>query len=840
MKKLHLALWLCVFPVLLQAQNISLRNDRFSRTLSFDGHVWRTTAFADLRQHITLAVKSEELNILPMNTDTSYGIGDFSAVHAPNVFNKQDTSFIEITYKPRKAAPALPDELLIQYYLVKGEAYSRKKIILHYKQPATIDRLEAERFVINKNATGGGRGEPVFADGRWFFGLEYPASYTRRSDGNTPASYARYYDKVGNYSFIDLEGRDVEPAAVKGMIRLMHFPGYAVQAADKDYFIHSKTAVAGCREENLSVEQSFMQYLSTLWKAPRSFLHYNNWFEPRAKDLSGDGLVNIWKEFKTAIAPYGIQMDAMVVDNGWQKKTSIWDPSSKYFPNGLADMKKLSEKLRAAGTGFGLWLAINDYTNDITWATQQGYKEAIPNSYFKEFGRYLSLSAPQNKAKLLQQIPELVRQTNAIYYKHDFNQLSDLSEGNSHPATDRHGHEANLDAAIEILLATRKVNPEIYQNLTNWIWFSPYWLMYADYLWMLSGDDGANRNWPELSTRATTSTDRDTYIWRMFGNPADRPLVPISRLMTHGMIKTSEGHMESKDDTLQDWLEYVLMHYGRGTLLKEWYISPEVMSADEWKALCTVDNWATAHRGALNNTVFIGGRPDEGNAYGYMGWDGDKGVLVARNTQAAPQELVMPFDRTINFPAAFGVSYHAAVMFPYQDVYPQTFVSGKTIRILLPGYATMAFEFEKGKAGSSITSPGKINFNTSGNTTTLTVPANVKGRCDLLLIGYPEIPAVRINGDTATVTRRNKAAINQFSSYATIGMPSSKAHEWSMASVDLLPYAGKTITIVYSKTSGFESHLLAERSVAAPAVKEGKGWLWPVTNGTRRQTIKLF
>lgn len=167
-------------------------------------------------------------------------------------------------YKPVKAVAALPQELLIQYYLVKGEAYSRKKIILHYQQPATIDRLEAERFIISKSATGGGRGEPVFADGKWFFGLEYPASYTRHSDGNTPAGYARYYDKVGNYSFIDLEGRDVEPMAAKGMVRLMHFPGYAVAEGNNGHYIRSKTVVAGCAEEHLSAEQSFTQYLATM------------------------------------------------------------------------------------------------------------------------------------------------------------------------------------------------------------------------------------------------------------------------------------------------------------------------------------------------------------------------------------------------------------------------------------------------------------------------------------------------------------------------------------------------------------------------------------------------
>lgn len=830
MKRILLAVLISV-PFYGNAQQIVLKNDLISRTLTFDGKVWRTTLFSNIKGDKRLTVKSEEVNILPLTGDQTYSISDFRVMGKPSVYTNKDTSFVMLQYQPVTKAEALPDVMRISYYAVKGQPYTRKVIILAYGQMATVDRLEVERFVTDKPAEGGGRGEPVFLNKQWFTGLEYPAGYTRHTDGNTPKDYSRYYEKVGNYSYINLEGRDIEPQAQKGLVRLMHFPGFT----QPDFHITSKTAVTGVVQGNETTGTAFMRYIATMWKAPRSFLHFNNWFEPQAKDLKGDGLLNIWRSFKTALAPYGVKMDAMVVDDGWQNRKSIWDPSPQYFPNGYADVKVLSDKLSEEGVGFGLWLSLNGYTNNINWGVENGYKEAKRNTYFSQYGRNYSLSATKYKAEVMEKIPAIAKQVNAMYYKHDFNVLSDMDEGNNHPATDRHGHEATLDASIEILIATRKMNPAIYQNLTNWVWFSPWWLMYSDYLWMLAGDDGTNGNWPEISTRAMASTDRDTYIWRMFGNPADRPLVPISRLMTHGIIKNSRGMMESKEDNIQDWAEYVLMHYGRGTLLKEWYISPSVMKADDWKALCTVDGWAKERLAALSNTVFVGGRPDEGNAYGYIGWDGAKGVLVARNTQAATQKLIIPFDQTVGFKGAAGQSFKGDVVFPYQDIYPVTFTSGKDIVIELPGYATMAIEFEKGKAAE-----GKVAEKIRFSAGVLDVPSNVKGRCDLLIIGRPDAPEVKIDGKVITAQRSNKARLNNFAGYAISGMPSEKAAAWTMFSFDLLPYAGRSIKIEWDKTAGFESYILAEQEVKVSQALEGNHLLWAITNNTRRQTIRIF
>lgn len=838
----------CFFiaPLILNAQQIVLKNEFVERVLQFDGQVWRSTRFSNIKGDKSLIVKSDEVNILPLNSNKTYGIGDFKVNGKPSVYKNGDTSFISFNYQPLsaiKGKEGVPDKMIIKYFLLKSEPYIRKIITLNYSKPATVDRLEAERFITTKSATGGGRGEPVFVNKEWFFGLEYPAVYTRHTNGNTPKNYGRGYDTIGNYSRIDLEGRDIEPKSQNGLIRLMHFPGHAKQS-NSGFNIISKTAVAGVAEQNETTQVAFMKYVATIWKAPRSFLHFNNWFEPEAKDLKGDGLLNIWRAYKAAIGPYGVKMDAMVADNGWQDKNSIWEPSKAYFPNGFNDVKVLSDKLKNEGVGFGLWLTLDGYTNNINWGKEKGYEEAKHNTYFSGYRRTYSLSGTNYKKEALRKIPEIAKLANLNYYKHDFNVLNDIDESNNHPGTDRHGHEASVDAAIEILVATRKLNPGIHQNMTNWMWFSPWWLLYSDYLWMLAGDDGTNGNWPEISTRAMASTDRDTYIWRMFGNPEDRPLVPISRLMTHGIIKNTKGKMESKEDNLQDWAEYVLMHYGRGTLLKEWYISPSVMKPKDWEVLCRQDNWAKKHREALTNTVYVGGRPDEGNAYGYIGWNGEEGVLVVRNTNANRQTLVIPFDQSVNFKGTSGQPYHANVVFPYRDAWPVKFISGKNIEIELPGYATMAFELGKGNPGIAAPKKQPLEFlgRTEGylSSTNFTVPEDVEGRCDLIVIGWPDAPQIKINDKMISPLRSSKAKLNSFANYAKSGMALDGVKTWTMYTYDLLPYKGKAISIEYDKTSGFEAHILAEQKVNTTKGKEDNNELWTPTNETRRQTVKVF
>src|SRR5215218_1273502 len=223
------------------------------------------------------------------------------------------------------------------------------------KEGQAIDRLEVERFSAESQASRGGRGEPVFVGNKWFFGVEYPAFYSRHTDGNTPVAYSGPYDRLGNYSFIDLEGHDIDPHPRPGLIRLMHFPGYAKKQSDGSWGIISKTAVSGVGRQGETVELAFLDYLNTIRRPVRSFIHYNNWYDREGKRLTIDNFVNnTFLRFKQNLDPYGVRIDAMVPDDGWQNRRSVYQPNPDQFPGGMDDLAALSTALGKAGTHLGL------------------------------------------------------------------------------------------------------------------------------------------------------------------------------------------------------------------------------------------------------------------------------------------------------------------------------------------------------------------------------------------------------------------------------------------------------------------------------------------------------
>ncbi|WP_035615885.1 hypothetical protein [Haloferula sp. BvORR071] len=742
--------------------------------------------------------------------------------------------------KPPEGAPST----VTVSFKATGMSWIRKELLLEFPAAATVDRLEVERFTTEGKASRGGRGEPVFVGDRWFFGLEYPAGQSRHTDGNQPLPDAHRFEKVGNYSFVDLEGRDREAKPRAGLLRLFHFPGFAKEEGGH-YVIRSKSAVAGLIAAGDTVENCFGRYLASIAKPDRSFTHYNNWFDPAGKSLKGDNFVQIHRDFKKALEPYDIKIDAMVPDDGWQNRSSVWEPAAGHFPNGFKDLAALSEELRKDGTSLGLWLALDGTNTNVGWGEGQGYKKAKANKYFSQYFAHYSLSADGYRQQLEAQLRKLAGEAKVAYFKHDFNHLSDTGEGCNHPPTDRHGHEANVDAMIELLAATREANPAVYQNLTNWVWFSPWWLMHGDALWMLAGDDGFNGNWPELSTRAMATTDRDAYIWRMWGEAADRPLVPISRLMTHGIIRNPRGQMESKEDTLRDWADHAMMYYGRGIQMKEWYLTPAAMSPEQWKSLATIHRWSQRNFKALANNRWVGGRPDEGHAYGYAGWDGERGVLVARNPGAAPQVLKVPFDSVAGFAGTSGKPYLGRVVYPYHATWPQGFVSGQTMEIEIPGYETLAFEFEPGTPKAAVAPAlmveSTVKTTASRALATVEVPAALKGRGEILVIGYPELPTVLIDGKAATPLRSSKAAINHFAGYARAGMPSENVRPWQMASYEVKGSAGKKVTLQLDGGENVvraEAWCLAETGASDEAFNP-KDLPWAIAADTRRVTKQI-
>lgn len=852
MPRFFFALLLLCLGAIAQAETYELRNGNLIRRFELKDGRFRTLGWTDKATGRTLDVDSDEFAIR-LSDGTVLTADDYEAkvvvykTRGEAMRSSGSRTLPDIEYvlrSGRTTNPLAPTKVFQVFYPAlephttptfwsKDTSTILKQLEIKWA-PGQVDGkagIEAERFRTKAKASRGGRGEPVVIDDAWIILPHEPTTLTRHTDGNQPAAYAHRFEKVGNHSFVDYNQADVEPKPQEGLVRCLCFPvvsGHTSFSAPIAVF----AVPAGS-----SPEQAVIDYSRPAAKT-RSYTHYNNWFDPAGKNLKGDNLPAIHRQFVEALKGSGIKVDGMVPDNGWQDRKSVWQPAQGAFPAGMQDLNKLSETLLSQGSSLGLWMAADGTTNDINWGVGQGYVKAQPNSYFKQYFAHYSLADEKYQRATMQQLATLSNETKVSYLKFDFNHFSNVVP------TDRHGHAAEFFGFAVATLPARAKG--VFINATNWTWHSPAWLNFADSVWLLAGDDGFNGNWPELSGRAQATTDRDVYFWRMWGDPADRPWFPISNIMTHGIIRNARGQMSFPTDLPRDWSDHVLMHYGRGTLLREWYLSPASVSPDEWKALIAVHQWTEARKADMINTCYVGGRPDDGHAYGYMGWsrDGQTGTLVARNPAAGTATLSVRLDATTFFAGQPGQAWHARMVYPYRMELPTTYRGGETAEISIPGYETVALEFSPGEARGPVfrlaaDSSHKVSGTGAQQKVAIKIADFISDRRELLLIGRPALPNLLINGQLVKPTRQRTGAINQYPGYARHGMLSAEAKPWQMAGYDLKSYgANFEIQIAPGESATTaEAWLLTER----PFGGDDKPKVTPLTfPGAMRHTTQLL
>jgi hypothetical protein len=205
----------------------------------------------------------------------------------------------------------------------------------------------------------------------------------------------------------------------------------------------------------------------------------------------------------------------------------------------------------------------------------------------------------------------------------------------------------------------------------------------------------------------------------------------------------------------------------------------------------------------------------------------------------------VPFDPAAGFSGGSGAAYQGRVVYPYHATLPDSFTSGRAMEIEIPGYETLAIEFAPGastakKQGLPAIATA-LRADDAEVAATVELPADLAGRGELLVIGYPELPEVKVDGEVVAALRSSKSALNNFAGYAVAGMKSDKVREWRMASYDLGPHAGRRVTLKLAggeKEIRAEAWLLAERKAADEAF-ETRDLPWAISAGTRRETVCL-
>lgn len=505
----------------------------------------------------------------------------------------------------------------------------------------------------------GGFGQPAAlrtSKGGVFFGLEYPASEN---------SLEKISKKI----------TEIQCGQEMGEII-------------RDSWLESEWVVTGLAPEPY-LKRWFFLYLDRIRVAEiRPYLLYNSWYDLRAPEyveneeraMTEKNVLRTIEIFRHRLyQERGLSLDAFVLDDGWDVYRSDWKLSPNQFPRGFTPVV---DALKSMGTELGLWLGpIGGYSHRewrVGWMREHGYETV---------GSQMCV-AGKNYSKLLKKrVVDFARNDKVRYYKWDGIQFS-CSEPDHGHLPGIYSRRQVMESVTEMCRAVRKVSKDMFLNITSGTWLSPWWLKYANTIWMQGGDYGY-ADVPSISRRDQAITYRDSILYE--GLKKMDAWFPVANLMTHGIIK---GHLQmlgGKREPLDKFVDNSLLYFARGPSMWELYISPDLLSESEWDALAAAIKWARDRFSVLNSTWMAGGDPDERKAYAYLHFKEKRGIIACRNPYIEPQTL------RVELSPSWGLDPEASSLvvervYPTRMILPGLKKSGSRLNIPLQGYETAIFE----------------------------------------------------------------------------------------------------------------------------------------------------
>ena len=485
-----------------------------------------------------------------------------------------------------------------------GSEYVRQELTLQAKEKdvnITSVRL-VDLQVSGAHVSGAVKGSPIIV-GNLFFGFEHPLSESRATEARAVAAISRELPLRA--------GQSVTYSSVVGVT----VPG--------------------------QLRRAFLRYIERERAHPyRTFLHYNSWYDLGYFNKYDEaGAVNVVNAFGTELTQKrGTKLDSFLFDDGWDDDRTLWSFHSG-FPHGFTAVAEAAAKYHTAP---GVWLSPwggygEPHRQRVALGKQQGFET-------NEQG--FMLSGPKYYARFRDTCLEMIR-------KYGVNQFKIDGTGNADQAFPGSAFDSDFAAAIHLIGELRAEKANLFINLTTGTYPSPFWLRYADSIWR-GGDDHSFAGVGTFRQRWITYRDADTYS----GIVQSGPLYPLNSLMLHGMIYAKQAkHLDT--DPGGDFADEVHDYFGTGTQLQEMYITPALLSAENWDTLAEAANWSRANADVLVDTHWVGGDPAMLEVYGWASWSPRKGILTLRNPSGKPQSFSVDVQKIFELPAGSAQLYRA-------------------------------------------------------------------------------------------------------------------------------------------------------------------------------------
>ncbi len=486
----------------------------------------------------------------------------------------------------------------------------------------------------------GGFGQPLFASDL-FLGLEYPSSL------NTAQGSA--------VSLAIVVGLDIPPG------------GYT-----------SEPAVLGVAGDG-NVHRAFMQYVARMRVAPvRPYVLYNTWYDLQRTAMNRDNLLERVAQLdQELVKKYEVPLDSFLLDDGWDDMNNLWVIDPQRFRNGF---RELVTALKGINSHLGLWFGpVGGYDQRqlrIAAGRRQGM-EITTN------GQYLCLAGRHYSRYLREKLLQYQKEYGVNAFKLDGVPFGCNAPDHGHPVG-LYSREADMRSFIGTLQALRAQDPKVFLNITTSLWLSPWWLRYADTVWMGGEDYGHLETLPALTPRQSSMNYRDMVLYNDFVR--HRVQFPMSSLMTQSVIKGTYLKLGGEHESLDDWRDHLINFFGVGSQLNELYITPSLLTAEERDALGRSLRWAVANaHPLLDNATWVLGDPARRQPYGILHYSPAKTIVMLRNPFVCPAEVDVKLDEQAGFEPTNG-SFMAEVIYPYRESLPGELRYGDSLDATLDGY----------------------------------------------------------------------------------------------------------------------------------------------------------
>jgi len=396
------------------------------------------------------------------------------------------------------------------------------------------------------------------------------------------------------------------------------------------------------------LRRDFLTYLERERAHPyRPFLHYNSWYDiGYFSKYDEAAALNVVNTFGTELTvKRGVKLDSFLFDDGWDDPATLWRFDQTNFPNGFAPVQAAAAKYGAAP---GIWLSPwggygHPHELRLQFGKEQGF-ETRDNNF--------TLAGPKYYERFRGLCVDVVKNYGINQFKFDgIGQNTGMGGG---------GAQRDFDAMLQLIAELRSLKPDLYINQTTGTWPSPFWLLFADSIWRGGEDHSFVEGTAPERERWISYKDND-----VFDEVVSRSdLYPLNSLMLHGIIfaKSAHGLNYNTNNILKSEIRAM---FGNGTQLQEMYITPALMTQQNWDDLAAAAKWSRANADTLVDTHWIGGRPEDHQAYGWAAWSPRKGILTLRNPTARAQSLKIDPAKAFELPAGAAQKY--TVVNPFAD-----------------------------------------------------------------------------------------------------------------------------------------------------------------------------